>query len=194
MRDDGAGVDVERVKESAIRHGVVLGSAAPELAEAEALALVFQSEVSASPIVTAISGRGLGMTIVQEKAEKLGGRVWIESARHQGTTLHMLLPVTMATFRGILVSSADRTFVVPTANVERVIRIRPAEIQTAENRETLTFQGRVISLARLDRILDVPPKPRLNGPADYIAVAVLTAGASAWLSRWMRFCGRRKCW
>ena len=80
----------------------------------------------------------------------------------------------MATFRGIIVSAADRTFVVPTANVERVIRVKAEEIQTVENRETLSFQGRVISLARLDQVLELPPKPRPNDSSGLLHVAVLT--------------------
>src|SRR5262249_9371283 len=117
VTDDGAGVDVERVKGAAIRRGLIAQADAGALSEGEATALVFHSEVSTSPMVTAVSGRGLGMAIVRSKAEKLGGAVSIESRRHAGTTLRVVLPMTMATFRGILVVACEQTFVVPTAHV-----------------------------------------------------------------------------
>src|SRR5262249_34533384 len=149
VADDGAGVDLERVKESAVRQGVLSRTDARTLADPETLLLVFRSQVSTRPIVTGISGRGLGMTIVRAKAGKLRGRVSIDSGRPIGTTLRILLPLTLATFRGILVSTARRIFVIPTVNVERVLRIKPEEVHTVENRETVSLQGQVVSLARL---------------------------------------------
>ena len=103
------------------------------------LPLVFQSGVSTSPIITDISGRGLGLAIVREKVEKLGGQVSIETHRHAGTSFRMTLPLTLATFRGVLVTVAERPFVIPTTNVERVVRIRQEEIRTVENRDTLSL-------------------------------------------------------
>jgi two-component system chemotaxis sensor kinase CheA len=159
VSDDGAGVNLNRLKDSAVRHGAISEADARAAGEADLLALVFRSEVSTSSMVTAISGRGLGMTIVRAKTEKLGGRVSLESTPQVGTRLRMLLPLTLATFRGILVSVADRIFVIPTVGVERVLRIKASDIHTVENRETITLQGQVVSLARLDAILELSPKP-----------------------------------
>src|SRR5262249_49030155 len=108
VSDDGGGVNVNRLKESAIRQGAVTASEVAALSDDEALSLVFHSEVSTSPIVTSISGRGLGMAIARTKVEKLGGRISIESSLNVGTTIRMVLPLTLATFRGILVSLDDR--------------------------------------------------------------------------------------
>ncbi len=173
VSDDGAGVDLERVKESALHHGIVSQADMSLLTQSQTLSLVFHSEVSASPTVTAISGRGLGMAIVRAKIEKLGGQVSIESKRHSGTTLSILLPLTLATFRGILVSVADRLFIVPTSGVERVLRIKPSEIQTVENRESIQLQGRAISLVRLAAVLDLPAGSRRDNPSAPLSVVVL---------------------
>ncbi len=171
--DDGAGVDLGGVKESAVRHGIVSEPNARNLEEAAALKLVFHSAVSTSPTVTTISGRGLGMAIVLAKAEKLGGRVSIESKRGAGTTLRMLLPLTMATFRGILVTVGDSIFVIPSAHVERVLRVRRQDIQTVENREVIRLQEKAVSLVWLNSILELkPPADEMSGP-EYLPLVMV---------------------
>jgi two-component system chemotaxis sensor kinase CheA len=177
VSDDGAGVDLERLKESAVRHGILAQAEALALSEPEALELMFHSEVSTSPIITEISGRGLGMAIVRAKVEKLGGQIAVESQRHVGTTLRMVLPLTLARFRGILVEVGGSVFVVPTVNVERVLRVNPLEIKTVENRETLSLQGRAVSLARLDAVLELPGKTRNGDDSEPMALVVLRSAA-----------------
>jgi two-component system chemotaxis sensor kinase CheA len=173
VTDDGAGVDLQRVKESAVSHGILSEPDARVLADADALKLIFHSEVTASPIVTTISGRGLGMAIVHAKTEKLGGKVLIESQRNIGTTLRMILPLTLATFRGILITVADRIFVVPAIHVERVLRVKSQDIKTVENRDVISLQGRAVSLARLHAILDLPAKSDARGASESLSVVVL---------------------
>jgi two-component system chemotaxis sensor kinase CheA len=124
-------------------------------------------------MITQLSGRGLGLAIVREKAEKLGGRVAIESRIHAGTTIRMTLPLTLATFRGVLVESARRTFVVPTAQVERVTRFTPEDVQTVEGRDTLSINGRALALTRLAQVLQLPPVAQAQSPA---ATAALILG------------------
>ncbi|HEY1725343.1 MAG TPA: response regulator [Steroidobacteraceae bacterium] len=156
VSDDGAGIDVERVKAAAIKHGRIESRAAQQLTESEALALVFEDEVSTSPMITQVSGRGLGLAIVRERTEKLGGRVEVESKRGAGTTIRMTLPLTLATFRGILVESAARVFVIPTAHVERVTRVQQSEVQTIEGRDTALLSGRSVPLVSLAATLQLP--------------------------------------
>lgn len=156
VRDDGAGIDIERVRAQAIERGLI-GAAAADAMEASAVqALVFESDLSTRTMVTPLSGRGLGLAIVREKAEKLGGRVSIESRPGVGTTVRMTLPLTLTTSRGVLVECARRTFVVPTAQVERVMRFQPADVHTVEGRETLTHDGRALALVHLADVLQLP--------------------------------------
>jgi two-component system chemotaxis sensor kinase CheA len=171
--DDGGGVDLQRVKASAVSHGILSESDAHSLADDQALHLVFHSEVSTSPTVTTISGRGLGMAIVQAKTEKLGGRISLESTPQVGTTLRMLLPLTLATFRGILVSVTDRIFVVPAAHVERVLRVRSRDIQTVENREVILLQQKAVSLVRLHTILEMRAKSDDPGAPEFLQVLIV---------------------
>jgi two-component system chemotaxis sensor kinase CheA len=176
VSDDGAGIDTGKVKESAVKHGLVPAEEARRLGEPEALELVFQADVSTSPIITQLSGRGLGLAIVREKTEKLGGAVSVESRRRAGTTVRISLPVTLATFRGILVEAADRLFVVPTAQVERVARVKPADIQTVEGRETISLNGRAVALAHLADTLELARPARSGEPPAAVPVVILGAG------------------
>jgi len=173
VSDDGAGVEVEKLKQSAIRQGVMSAADAQLLTDAGALSLVFHSEVSTSQTVTTISGRGLGMAIVRSKVDQLGGKTAIESAPGLGTTLRMLLPVTLSTFRGVLVSVAGQVFVVPALNVERAFRVGSGNIQMMENRETVQVLGKPVSLVRLAAVLELPVKPHDLDPAAPLTVIVL---------------------
>jgi len=176
VSDDGAGIDAGKVKESAVKHGLISAEEARQLGDAEARALVFQPEVSTSPIITRLSGRGLGLAIVREKAEKLGGAVSVESEPRLGTSIGIVLPAMLATFRGILVEAAGRLFVVPTAQVERVARVKPEDIQTVEGRETISLSGRAVALVRLAEVLELP-RPQRNGePSAAAPVIILGTG------------------
>ncbi len=156
VADDGAGIDLPAVKEEALRRGIITQEAAAGLDDREVGALVFHSGVTTSPLITDVSGRGLGLAIVREKAEKLGGTVSLDSHPGRGTMIRMLAPLTLATFRGILVESGGRQFVIPSAPVERVVRVDPQDIRTVEGRETISFDGAAVSLSRLGEVLELP--------------------------------------
>lgn len=176
VSDDGAGIDAGKVKESAVKHSLISAEEARQLGDAEALALVFRPEVSTSPIITRLSGRGLGLAIVREKAEKLGGGVSVESEPRLGTSIRIVLPAMLATFRGVLVETAGRLFVVPTGYVERVTRLTPEDIQTVEGRETISLGGRAVALVWLAEVLELP-RPQRNGePSAAAPVVILGTG------------------
>jgi two-component system chemotaxis sensor kinase CheA len=173
VSDDGAGINTGRVRAAAVKRGLVSPEDAAALGELETQALIFRSEVSTSPIVTQLSGRGLGLAIVWEKATKLGGSVSVESEEGAGTTFRIDLPATRATFRGILVEAAGRVLVVPTTQVERVIRARPDDIQTVEGRETLAFGGRAVALVWLADVLELPSSECSQVAATGVPVIIL---------------------
>jgi len=156
VSDDGAGIDAAKVCEAAVRRGVISRENASQLTEADAQALIFKSDISTSPIITQLSGRGLGLAIVREKTERLGGRVVVQSRLGEGTTFRIALPVTLATFRGTCVEVDHRLFILPTTSVERVTRFRAEDVRTVEGRETLALDGRPVALVRLAEVLELP--------------------------------------
>jgi two-component system chemotaxis sensor kinase CheA len=173
VADDGAGIDAERVKAAARKLGVVSAAEAERLGEREALALAFQSGVTTSPIITDISGRGLGLAIVREKVERLGGTIAIESHPDAGTAFRIVLPLTLANFRGVLVRAGGQLFVVPAANVERVTRVAGQDIQTVENRETIALDRQAVALAWLSDALELPRAETAGEPAGDAPAVVL---------------------
>lgn len=175
LADDGAGVDGERVRQAARKLGMLTGEEDQALSKREELSLIFLSGVSTSPIVTDVSGRGLGLAIVREKVERLGGSVAIESQSGTGTTFRIVLPLSMATFRGILVRIGEWHFVIPSAGVERVARVAVQAIQTVENRETIMLDAQVISLAGLGAVLELPGTPA-SETLTHAPVIVLSQG------------------
>ncbi len=159
VADDGAGIEWERVRAAAVKQGALPKSEADQLDEETILPLIFRSGVSTNPILTDLSGRGLGLAIVQEKVEKLGGTIRVETHRDAGTTFRMVLPVTLATSRGILVRAAEQIFILPTSGVERAARASSEDVRTVENRETIELGGRAVAFVRLEDVLELPRQP-----------------------------------
>lgn len=174
ISDDGAGIDAGRVREACLKHGIAGQDELNKLNEIETLSLIFLSGVSTSPIITDISGRGLGLAIVREKVEKLGGVITFQSNPGAGTVFHIKLPLSLATFRGVVVRVLERLFIFPTANVERVIRVSDVDIKTVENRKTTVLDGRVVALVHLADILGLNGQSEITNPGDALPAVILT--------------------
>ncbi len=176
VADDGAGIDPEKVKAAAVRQGVISAAEAESLTPAEARQLIFRSGVSTSPIITTISGRGLGMAIVQEKVEKMGGSLQVEDVPTGGTIFRLILPLTLATFRGTLIEAAQRLFVIPTAQLERVTRVPVADVKRVEQRDTILVNGRPLALVSLAAILGLPAQAGAADRNGFLTVLILQVG------------------
>ncbi|MBM3298613.1 MAG: hybrid sensor histidine kinase/response regulator [Deltaproteobacteria bacterium] len=176
VSDDGAGIDVVRVREAAVRRGMISEKEKGQMDGQDVLSLVFRSEVSTSPTVTSISGRGLGLAIVREKVENLGGNVSVATNREVGASFRILLPVTLSTFRGILVRAFGQPFIVPTASVERVARIKKDLVKTVGNRDTIEVDGKPVPLVWLGEILELSRSGQKNGDSDFIPMMILRSG------------------
>ena len=173
VADDGAGFDLPMVKAAACKLGVVSTDEAEQLGELDAAALAFQSGVTTSPIVTDISGRGLGLAIVREKVEHLGGSIAVKSKPGEGTAFHISLPRTLANFRGVLVHAGEQLFVIPSTSVERVVRIPYKDIRTVENRATILVDGQPVSLVWLSDVLELPRRAAPVESVDSATIVVL---------------------
>lgn len=176
LSDDGSGIDLVRVLENTVNHGLISQEDAKVLDEQSVLNLIFQSGVSSSKIITDISGRGLGMAIVKEAVDKLGGSISIETGKDKGTVFRICLPLTLATFRGILVREFGQIFTLPTTSVERVLRIRKDEVRSVENRETVAVEGVPLSLVRLGTILGLDPLAAGAEEQNLMTVVILKSG------------------
>ncbi len=171
VQDDGGGIPLERLRSEAQRRGLLSGDEAAVLDETSLVDLIFQADLSTSPLVTDLSGRGLGMAIVKERVEAVGGRVRAESETGRGTRVTIELPVSLATFRGILVEEGSRFFMVPTHHVESVVRRHRSDSRVVDGRATLIHADRVVPLERLGKVLGLDGR---NG-ADPRRVHVFSA-------------------
>ncbi len=129
---------------------------AGKLEQEEILNLIYHSGISTSSIITDISGRGLGLSIAHEKIAKLNGVISVETEAGKGTTFCIRLPMALATFRGTMVRVNEFLFILPTMNVERVLRVDEADIKTVENHETIRIDAQIISLVDIGEVLGLP--------------------------------------
>jgi two-component system chemotaxis sensor kinase CheA len=175
VEDDGAGIDLERVRAAALKSGKLSEDRAQKLTEQESLCLIFESGLSTSPMITDISGHGLGLAIVREKVETLDGTVRVSSKPGEGTVFRLIVPVTRARFRGLVIRVNSQQYVLPTKNVARVIRLRCEEIRTIENRPSVRVGDETLPVADLTEILGL--KLDRKDPSKSLVLVVVIAGA-----------------
>jgi len=175
VSDDGAGINPGQVKSAAVKLGFLSPKDAERIKDEEILPLIFQSGLSTSTLITSISGRGLGLAIVREKVERLGGSISLHLLPDQpGTLFRIILPITLATFRGVFIRIEDRLFVLPTDSVERVLRVKREDIRSVEGRATMQIAGLTIPLVHLANILEMPQRPDTVSGRDIAQVVVVT--------------------
>lgn len=153
VEDDGAGIDADRMKQSAVEKGLLQIEEASRLSDQEAVQLIFQAGFSTAAKVSEVSGRGVGMDIVRSDIERLNGLIEIDTTKGKGTRFEIKLPLTLAIITGLLVKLNDRTFIIPMGNVTEILRISLKEIKTVHGEEVIMNRQRVIPLVWLhDRL------------------------------------------
>lgn len=154
VEDDGSGLDVERIRETAVARGLL--HEGEELTEAETLRLIFEPGFSTAREITDVSGRGVGMDVVMRSIEALRGQVDVSSIPGKGTLVSLRLPLTLAIIDGIVLRAGSERYIVPTLSVIRSTRPTPEEIVSVVNRgELLRTQEGVLRVIRLSEVFSV---------------------------------------
>jgi len=174
IEDDGAGIDTSKVIAAAIKSGIISSDLAAAMTDKEVFQLILKSGISTSLFITDISGRGLGMAIVAEKIGKLGGNIEVDSTPGKGTRFTILLPVTLATFKGILVRLGAQFFIIPTNSVERAIRIRQHDIKSVESKQMILLNNESVALVRLGDLLGVTVRKARKNDEHPIPVLIIS--------------------
>jgi len=181
VRDDGKGIDWDAIRDKAIKRHLVHEEDSATLTHEDLTDLLFESDLSTAPLITDISGRGLGMGIVRAAAESLGGNVTIQSQPGQGATFRIVVPAAVSSFVGLVVQVGARPFVIPRHNIETARLVNPAETRTVGGNLALTIGNRPTPLVLLADVLELeaPPAPA-PPPADFASqrrpVLILSAG------------------
>ncbi|MDR3589124.1 MAG: chemotaxis protein CheW [Negativicutes bacterium] len=158
IRDDGAGIDVERIRAKAVLNGWISDTEAAQMREADILKFIMRPGFSTAERVTDISGRGVGMDVVKTNIEKLGGKVEILSETGAGTTFRLILPLTLAIIPAFIVEVAGEAFVIPQANVKELVLIQPGDkkekrVEFIQASPVLRLRDQLLPLVRLASIL-----------------------------------------
>ncbi|MBF0123172.1 MAG: hybrid sensor histidine kinase/response regulator [Candidatus Omnitrophica bacterium] len=158
VSDDGSGVDVARVKETAVKQGLVARERVNDLTEEQIFQLLFTPGFTTEEEVSETSGRGVGLDVVREAIVKLKGQVEVKSVPGQGTTFVMRLPLTLAITDSLLVDVGADTFIIPIDMVQETVLICNEDIKTVETKEAVTIRGSILPLVRLNDLLGLPRK------------------------------------
>lgn len=173
--DDGSGLALDKLRQSAVRKGILNQAEADELDDDAAAMLVFNSGLSTSPIITNYSGRGVGLDVVRKNIEDLHGKLRVDFKPEQGTTFSMTLPLTLASSRGLLVRASDQLFALPLTNIDHMVRVKCEDVNAVMGKSTMLDGGKPLALAWLEDILHLPPAQAIENEAEPLTVVIISA-------------------
>jgi two-component system, chemotaxis family, sensor kinase CheA len=173
--DDGAGIDVVRVKQKALEKGLLRAEQSEKLSDREALNLIFHPGFTTAKALTNVSGRGVGMDVVKSHIEKIGGVVDVSSRPGEGTTVKLKIPLTLAIIPGLVVTSGGERFVIPQVSLLELIRLEgdssEKHIEHVHGTPVYRRRGSLLPIAYLNEVLG------LQSPAQAGAVSVVVLQA-----------------
>ncbi|MGQ9844290.1 MAG: chemotaxis protein CheW, partial [Spirochaetota bacterium] len=155
VSDDGRGLDLKKIKAKAIERGLATPEMIANMDKEDIYNFIFTPGFSTSDVVTDISGRGVGMYVVQETVNELNGSVVIESEPGMGTRFILSFPLTLAIIPAIMVRVQRELYAIPLSDVIETIKILPEEITTIESHEVINLRGEILSLVRLNNFVGI---------------------------------------
>lgn len=173
VRDDGNGIDTEKVKAKAVEKGTITQEQADVMTDKEAIDLLFRPSFSTAEKVTDVSGRGVGLDVVKSKIEALGGDVEVKTKYGEGSTFSIRLPLTLAIIQALMVKLGDEKYAISLGSIETIEDIPVSDIKHVHAKEVIHLRGNVIPLIRLRDLLDVPGEPE---ESENITVVVVRKG------------------
>lgn len=159
IRDDGAGIDADKLRGSAVSKGLLSQTEARRLSDEEALRLIFKPGFSTASAVSDVSGRGVGMDIVRNNIERMSGMIDVETVKGQGTLFRIRLPLTLAIVTGLLVNISGRVFIIPMSSVAEITRIEAKEIKRLRGKPVIKIRHQVIPVIWLHDHFQYPRPP-----------------------------------
>ncbi len=189
IMDDGAGINVARVKQKSVEKGLITAEQAARMNDREAFNLIFRPGLSTAEKVSNVSGRGVGMDVVKTNIEKIGGSVDVHSEAGHGMTIKIKIPLTLAIIPALIVSSGGERFAIPQVSLLELVRIeggaKGGGIETVFDAPVYRLRGQLLPLVYLQKVLDRGGGGRaVNHQGDTGEIFVKARGAHrAWLQK-----------
>jgi len=156
IEDDGCGIDTNEIRKVALKKGIISRESAEQLQEEEAMQLIFTPGLSTSDNITDISGRGIGMDVVKNRVERLGGSVKVESKPGIGSRFELKLPLTIAVYQAMLVRVGKEKYAIPFTSIVKNIEVSSQEIKHIKGQEVILIDNKILPLFRLRRQFQLP--------------------------------------
>ncbi|WP_431080371.1 hybrid sensor histidine kinase/response regulator [Pseudomonas thivervalensis] len=188
LADDGAGVDLERVRRSIVERGLSPEQTAASLSEEELLTFLFLPGFSLRDKVTEVSGRGVGLDAVQHMVRQLRGAVVLEQTAGEGSRFHLEVPLTLSVVRSLVVEVGGEAYAFPLAHIERMCDLAPEDIVQVEGRQHFWHEGRHIGLVAASQLLN---RPSTQSASQTLKVVVIRERETIYGVAVERFIGER---
>jgi two-component system chemotaxis sensor kinase CheA len=172
VSDDGAGLNIAAIRKVALRRNT---PNALTLSDAELADLIYSAGFSTSPIITDLSGRGVGLDVVRRNVEILNGRINIDWKPGMGSSFTMILPLALTSSRALLVRVSDQQFAIPLSAIERIEQIQLSDIVSVGGHDTLRYGERPLMLVHLSDVLGLSPNSHPNGNDGFPVVILASA-------------------
>jgi two-component system chemotaxis sensor kinase CheA len=173
VSDDGAGINRDKVLKKAIESGVVSEENGHNLTDKQVYELLFSSGFSTVDVISDVSGRGVGLDVVKNKIESLGGHVAVDSVLGEGTTFSIQLPLTLSIISVMLVEVQKEKYAIPLSTIIETAIVKDKDILAAHNQKVIDFRGNIIPLINLTDFFDVPKTLKQD---SYHSIIVIRKG------------------
>ncbi len=173
VRDDGNGIDVDKVRDKAIERGTITPEQAENMSSKEIIDLLFLPSFSTAKQISEVSGRGVGLDVVKSKIEALSGEVEVKSKLGEGSTWIVRLPLTLAIIQALMVTVGGEKYAISLGSIQTIEDIPANEIQFVQSKEVITLRGNVIPIIRLNDVLDIEST---KSPEDNLMVVIVKKG------------------
>lgn len=164
IEDDGAGINVDKVRSKALERGVISDEEATMMSENELAMLIFAPGFSTADVVTDLSGRGVGLDVVKNKIESLGGVVSLETVAGQGTKFQVSLPLTLSIISAMLVQVGEESYAIPLTSILETTLLDEADILTAHRERVFDFRGQLVPLVYLKEMFGIDSETKSQFP------------------------------
>lgn len=172
--DDGAGIDKKKVLNKAIDNGIVNENQVDMLNDQQIYELIMESGFSTTEVISDISGRGVGLDVVKNAIEKLGGHISIDSTIEKGSIFSIQLPLTLSIISVLLVELQTEKYAIPLSSIIETVIIHKDEMMNAHDKKVIDFRGKVVPLVFLNKVFSVPHQ----SDDEYISIVIVKKGNS----------------